>query len=226
MAIFWFFQYGGRPPSWICDACVRTTLEGHLVVFITLQNLIGIDAVFLIIWMLFDFANLALKRLFTPPKIVLGDLTPWMERHINETSKMHILGRKDVIRRINRQNRSTGATCARDEGTKKKKERQTNKHNSGKLSIRRDHPRRSSDRNEILRGGWSSGGSSKVWISSKSVKGFRSSGVEICPFPLTWQLAYTTAYTTVQGVKTFVKIASCQRKFQGEARYKRHQKII
>jgi len=48
MAIFLFFQDGGRPPSWITDACVGTTHEGHLVVFITVQNLIGIYAVVLI----------------------------------------------------------------------------------------------------------------------------------------------------------------------------------
>ena len=35
MAIFRFFQDGGRSPSWICNACVGTTHEGHLVVFIT-----------------------------------------------------------------------------------------------------------------------------------------------------------------------------------------------
>ena len=34
ITIFRFFQDGGRPPSWICNACVGTTLEGHLVVFI------------------------------------------------------------------------------------------------------------------------------------------------------------------------------------------------
>ena len=45
---------------------VGTTHEGHLVVFITVQNLVGIDAVVLIICMLFDFASLAWKRLFTP----------------------------------------------------------------------------------------------------------------------------------------------------------------
>ena len=33
MVIFRFFQFGGRPPSWICSACVGTTYEGHLVVF-------------------------------------------------------------------------------------------------------------------------------------------------------------------------------------------------
>ena len=42
MAIFPFFQDGGRPPSWICYVCVRTTHEGHLVVFyIAVQNLVG-----------------------------------------------------------------------------------------------------------------------------------------------------------------------------------------
>ena len=45
MAIFRFFQDGGRPPSWICYVCVWTTQEGHLVVFIAVQNLVGIDAV-------------------------------------------------------------------------------------------------------------------------------------------------------------------------------------
>ena len=57
--LFFDFQDGGRPPSWICNACVLTTHEGHLVVFITVQNLVGIDAVVLIIRTFFDFASLA-----------------------------------------------------------------------------------------------------------------------------------------------------------------------
>ena len=39
MTILRFFQDGGRPPSWICYVCVRTTHEGYLVVFIAVQNL-------------------------------------------------------------------------------------------------------------------------------------------------------------------------------------------
>jgi len=39
--------------------CVRTTREGHLVVFIIAQNLIGIVAVVLIICMFFGFMSLA-----------------------------------------------------------------------------------------------------------------------------------------------------------------------
>jgi len=37
----------------------QSTHEGHLVVFITVQNLVGIDAVVLIICPFFDFASLA-----------------------------------------------------------------------------------------------------------------------------------------------------------------------
>jgi len=38
-----------RPPSWICDAHVWTTHEGHLVVFTIVHNSVGIDAVVSII---------------------------------------------------------------------------------------------------------------------------------------------------------------------------------
>ena len=49
------------PPSaiWISNACVGTIHEGHLEVFITVQNLVGIDAVVLIICTFFDFTSLA-----------------------------------------------------------------------------------------------------------------------------------------------------------------------
>ena len=66
---FSIFQDGGRPPSWIRYVCVRTTHEGHWVVFIAVQNLVGIDAAVLIICMFFNFKSLALKRLFTFSKL-------------------------------------------------------------------------------------------------------------------------------------------------------------
>jgi len=72
MAIFRFFQDGGRPTSWICAVSVRTTREGHLVVYITVQNLVAVDAVVLIICAFFDFASLASERLFTPAKFFWG----------------------------------------------------------------------------------------------------------------------------------------------------------
>ena len=46
---FSIFQDGGRRHLGFCDACFRTTHEEHLVVFITVQNLVGIDTVVSII---------------------------------------------------------------------------------------------------------------------------------------------------------------------------------
>jgi len=76
VTIFRFYEHGGHPPSWICNACVGTDHEGHLVVFITVQNLVGIDAVVLIICTFFDFVSLAWKRLFTPQNWGFGGFDP------------------------------------------------------------------------------------------------------------------------------------------------------
>jgi len=71
--IFRFFQDGGHPPPWIYDACVSTTHEGHLVVFIIVQNLVGIDAVVLIICKL----RVRLQNSYSRPQNWdLGDLIP------------------------------------------------------------------------------------------------------------------------------------------------------
>jgi len=40
MAIYRFFQNGGRPPSWICWAPTGTTHDDHLVVSIIIPNLL------------------------------------------------------------------------------------------------------------------------------------------------------------------------------------------
>jgi len=45
MVVFLFFEDGGRPQAYICDARLWTTHERHLVVFMTVQNLVGIDTV-------------------------------------------------------------------------------------------------------------------------------------------------------------------------------------
>jgi len=118
-----------------------------------------------------------------------------MGSSINKTSKRHIRRQKDVIWRINRENRSTAVTCARDEVTKKRKKPDVQS-KSGYSS----RPPTSWDRNEILHGVWHPVVSSKVRISSASVKWFRSCGGRNLPLPLTWPLAYTTACTTVQAV--------------------------
>ena len=46
---FSFFQYGGRPPSWIGFTRVGTTHEEYLVVFVTVQHLVVIGAVISIV---------------------------------------------------------------------------------------------------------------------------------------------------------------------------------
>jgi len=90
MAIFRYFQHGGRPPSWICDACVGTTREGHMVVFITVQNLIGIHAVVLIICTFFDFASLLENAYSQHEKGFLGGFGPLnYEPYEKKTKKIH-----------------------------------------------------------------------------------------------------------------------------------------
>jgi len=44
-----FFENGGRLPPWICWARIWITHDEHSVIFIVVQNLVGIDAVFFII---------------------------------------------------------------------------------------------------------------------------------------------------------------------------------
>ena len=77
MVIFRSFQYGSRPPSWICCAIVWTT---HKSIWWSLLQCIiwletNIDKVVLIICMSFYFAILIWKCLFTP-KIVFGGWPP------------------------------------------------------------------------------------------------------------------------------------------------------
>ena len=98
ITFFDFFQDGGYPPSWICNVCVGTTHEGHLVVFITVQNLVGIDAAVLVMCAFFDFASSTWKRLFAPKNCFWGFLTPWMRKKCEQKlSKRHILTRVRVV---------------------------------------------------------------------------------------------------------------------------------
>ena len=108
---FDFFKDGGRLPSWICDACVGTTHKGHLVVCITVQNLVGIYVVVLIICTFFDFASLAWKRLFMPQNIFSGGLTPVNEELCEKIPKRHILARVGVVWAIMCKNPLTALAC-------------------------------------------------------------------------------------------------------------------
>ena len=69
---------------------VGTTHEVHLMVFITVQNLVGIDAVVLIICTFFDFASLAWKRLFTPQN--WGKIGEGVGRYWLPTNSFLLLG--------------------------------------------------------------------------------------------------------------------------------------
>ena len=57
MADFTIFQDGGHPPSWIGFTHVGTTHEEHLVVFVTVQNLVVIGAVISTVCKFYYFAR-------------------------------------------------------------------------------------------------------------------------------------------------------------------------
>jgi len=112
IAIFRFFQDGGRPPSWIRGMRIWTTHKEYLAVFIAVQNLVEIHQVVLVICKFSHFTILDWKCLCTPPKMgVLGNLAPKMGSHINESQTRHILGWGRVVCATKRQNRSMGLTC-------------------------------------------------------------------------------------------------------------------
>ena len=61
---FLIFQDGSRPPSWICCTPAWTTHYAQLVVFIAVQNVVGIDIVVLKICDFQCYASFAGKCLF------------------------------------------------------------------------------------------------------------------------------------------------------------------
>ena len=110
--IFWF-QDGGRPPSWISLGHIWTTHSDYLGVSISLYNLLMIDAVVFVIWTFQYLTRLARKCLFTPPKLGFwGNLIPKMGSNINESQKRHILASVRVIWAIKRENVVSGLTCS------------------------------------------------------------------------------------------------------------------
>jgi len=71
------FEDGGRPPCWICLGHIWTTHKWYLVVFITVQNLVAIDAIVFIILKFQYLARLASKCLFTLQKsLILREFDP------------------------------------------------------------------------------------------------------------------------------------------------------
>ena len=53
---FSIFQDGGRPPYWICYRHVGTTHEEYPVISVTVQNLVGIDAVVSTMWIFYNLS--------------------------------------------------------------------------------------------------------------------------------------------------------------------------
>jgi len=76
MAIFQYFQNSDSPPSWICYEHDWSTCKEYLVVFLNVQNFVGIDAVVSIICKCSYLASLAWKCLFTPQKWRFWGLYP------------------------------------------------------------------------------------------------------------------------------------------------------
>jgi len=132
--------------------------EAYLVVFTVVQNLVAIYAVVLIIWEYEYFACLAWKCPFSCSHNY-GFWGSWPNKWggISTKPKRHILAWKDVIWRIDRQNRSIGATCARAHETKVK---ETLQWQTGYLS----RPPTWSYRNTVWHGWWPS---SSIVISFK-----------------------------------------------------------
>jgi len=93
------FQYGSCPPSWTCDARVWTTHKGHLVVFITVQNLVRIDTAVSIICKFFILCDLGMKTHIHALKIggLSGDITHKIGSSLTMTTKRHFLAGKHVI---------------------------------------------------------------------------------------------------------------------------------
>jgi len=142
--------------------------------------------------MFFDFAILAWKRLFRPPKLGFGGFDPLNgESYQRHPQKAHPWAERRHMTYRSSKSVHRWDLCAwrRDQ---KKKQRQRQKPDSGKLAIRRDRLRRRIEMKSCMVGGL------QVVVLSfelyqNRLSGFGAVGVEICPSPLTWPLAYTTA---------------------------------
>ena len=104
-------QDDGRPPFWIRLGHIWTTHEGYLVVFITVQNLIAIDAVVSKIWKFDFFARLAWRRLFASQKLFFWNLTSLNGQQYQQNPKRQTLAWVRVVWAIKRENLPTVLTC-------------------------------------------------------------------------------------------------------------------
>ena len=149
----------------------RTTHEVRSLGCIGLSNFMLIRCIVLEIWRFEFFADLAWNAYSRPQNFVfLGVLTPkrdWASsRPPKCTSWLEPRSRSDFGG-----DRSSGATWARDEGTKQGEER-----NLLWQTGCSPRPPTLTQRYVVLHAGWSSGGSYKFQVSSKSVERFSRCG--------------------------------------------------
>ena len=91
---FSIFQDGGRPPSWICFTWIWKTLEEHLLVFVTLQTLVGIGAV---VSILCQFCEFGLKMPIHAPFGCFWGFDPINETQYQSVSQeFHPLSRASI----------------------------------------------------------------------------------------------------------------------------------
>jgi len=157
----------------------RTIHEVFSLGYIGIANFMLIRYILLKIWR-FDFLQIWLEMpSFMPPKFGFF----WESEPLNVIGhhgdpKRHILGRTALTWRFYGY-RSSGATWARDEGTKKGKERKLQWQTG--CSPR---PPTLTQRYVVLHAGWSSGGSYKFQVSSKSAERLSRCGGRNLPFPI------------------------------------------
>ena len=109
---FSIFQGGGRPQSWICDACVRTTNEGHLAVSLSLCKILLESMQYSFDNMhVFRFHEFGLKTLIHAPKLGFWVFLTSYIGAMWTNPKRHILVLVRIVWVIMRQNPSTGLTC-------------------------------------------------------------------------------------------------------------------
>jgi len=133
--------------------------------------------------------------LFTPQKFWFWGFEPLnVNGHHRDPEKAHHWPEPHLRANFGA-DRSTGATWARAEGIKKRK-----KGKERNLQWQTGCPHRPptlTQRYVVLHAGWTSGGSYKFKVSSKSVERFSRCGVEICHFLYLRPVAYITACTVL-----------------------------
>jgi len=119
----------------------RTT---HKVTHIGLSNFMLIRCTVLKIWRFEFFADLVWNAYSCPKILVFGGSEPLnVIGHHRDPQKAHHWPEPHLHAKFGA-DRSTGATCARDEEIKKRKKARKETY-SGKLGVRPDHPRWGSD---------------------------------------------------------------------------------